>query len=367
MRHQQTLDNWRKRLAGDTVLTHEADPDAGFYRVRFKNQKTNVITWTPVAYFCLDGKLFGGIGPKDMSDNEVGDFWTYCCQYPIPEDVYFQFDGREKIPDEEWPRGLLGEPKRGPFANANKMDHNSGDKTVDPNPAIGGDGRELSRSDNAEPLVPPEVEHAQRIDTVISAYGDVNAKITSEEQAAISLGVKNRLAELRIAATKAGEADYKPDFIAYQAKQKRWAPIPAKADAAEKAINRQYLAFRELERQRVAKEAAEALAKQQEIDEANERATDRFIVSGDPTEVLEIDTTEVAIPVAAPPPAPTYGTRKPKEKLKKWVVIDSYPGVFMHFQQNEEVRALLKKLAQKETDAGRAVPATHVVEGLIEP
>ena len=41
-RTNQTLDNWRKRLAGEAVLTHEADPDIGFYRQRHKDIKNGM-------------------------------------------------------------------------------------------------------------------------------------------------------------------------------------------------------------------------------------------------------------------------------------------------------------------------------------
>ena len=138
--------------------------------------------------------------------------------------------------------------------------------------------------------------------------------VTNETEAAQALGSKNRIAELRLAADKAGKAFYDPPYREYKRLHGLWSPMVARADAKEKELNRAILTFREFERQRIAKEQAEAIERQREIDEANERAAQRAIAAGEPEAAPKV--VEVEMPSAPVPVLPTYGTRKLKEEVK---------------------------------------------------
>jgi hypothetical protein len=363
MRHEQTLDNWKKRLAGETIPTYEADPDIGYYRKRTKDIKTNVVTWMPVAYFIAEGELVGVIGPRDMTKNEVGDLWTFVCQYPIPEEVYFAADAwcttDPTCTTFEWPAGLLGEPKRPPFKQAPTMEEEIAGLLKGENRPAG--NLVHDNTTNAPPEVPLVEQHQTAINNAIAAAP--KQVPTTAEQCALVEGSKNRIAELRLAADKAGKAIYEPIYRQYTTEQKKWSPIVSAASTAEKALGQLVLTFRERERQRIAKEQAEAVEKQRAIDEANARAADRAIAAGKPEPAPVVE--EVKAPTLAPV-APTYGKRTTKAELK--VILDDitdYDAVYQYFKNTEEVRAALTVLARVAVAAGRAVPGTKTREGLI--
>jgi hypothetical protein len=369
LRNQQTLDNWRKRLAGEKILTHEGDPDIGFYRKRTKDITTNVITWEPVAYFIADSKLCGVIGDRDMTPNEVGDLWTFVCQYPIPEEVFFAADAWTVTGNSEpfqWPPGLLGEPKRPPFASIGVTSKPNGRSVsatvVDDIPAA---NREVLRSDN---LPPPErplelvEQHKEAIEAAIGAAPKVVP--TTAEEAALAEGSKNRIAELRLAADKAGRAIYDPIYRQYKAEQGKWAPIVTAADTAEKALARLVLTFKENERKRVLREQEEVAVKQRAIDEANARAADRAIAAGKPEPAPVVG--EAPAPAAPAAVAPTYGKRTTKAEVKTLLEeITDFDAVYAYFKDTDQVKAVLTTLAKAAITAGRTVPGTKTREGLI--
>lgn len=365
MRHQQTLDNWRKRLAGETIPTHEGDPDIGFYRKRTKDIKTNVVTWEPVAYFIADGELVGTIGPRNMTENEVGDLWTFVCQYPIPEEVFFAADAWDASMQGsyQWPAGLLGEPKRPPFAN--KATLTEGEVNSNFVRAIQADipaaNREVSRADNAEPELPLHEQHMEGINNAIKAAPTLVP--TTAEECALVEGSKNRIAELRLKADKDGRAIYEPIYRQYKAVQEQYSPIITAATTAEKALGELSLKFRENERQRIATEQEEAAQKQRAIDEANQRAADRAIAAGRPESAPMV--MEAPAPTVAPV-TPTYGKRTTKAEVK--IILDEitdWDAVYAHFKNADGVKAALTVLARAAVLAGQVVPGTKTREGLI--
>lgn len=353
-----SFDRWRARLAGEKV-TAFLQPDAedeGYYRKPItepklaangqRNGQKRIIGWEPVAYFMDGANLCGVLGDRDMGPNEITDesLWSWVVRHPISEELYRAVAER----GEPWPDLLA----------------TVGFDASDVVPAA---NREVAKTDNKPPeALPAEVEHAQAID---SAIGAAPTKITSEAEASIALGSKNRIAELRLAADKAGKAVYEPMYREYKKVQAVWSPIVARAVAAEGKIQTAVLTFRESERKRLAKEQAEAAAaaaaKQREIDAANQRAADRAIAAGnvEPAPVVA----EQPAPVAAQPAplAPTYGTRKLKEELKKFAVIEDDVAVFTHFRADADLKALLEKLATNAIRSGATVPGATFREGLI--
>lgn len=369
------FDKWRKRLAGETVPTHEGDPEPGFYRLRKKEASTNEVWWTPVAYFPGEGgELVGVIGDRNMNDREVTDLWTYVCGYPIPEAVYFQFDGMVEVPNAGWPAGLMGAPKRPPFANATQVQATASDSDVGAlvsyREAIGGN------KPPAEDEKPPHERYREQMNNAIAAAPKTVPK-TAEELAVLE-GSKNRIAELRLAAGNEGKAIYEPIRRQLEAERGKWLPLVAMCETAEKALKTLSLTYQENERKRIAAEqvaeeerkrkiAEETAEAQRVIDEANARAADRAIAKGEPEpEVFTIEMPEPE-PVKADPVkvAPTYGRRTTKAQLKKFAVINEMQKVAIFFITNPDVQELLQKLADNAVRAGVEVPGTTVREGLI--
>lgn len=351
---------WRARLKGEKVPTYtEPDErDVGFYRLPIRERAQNAqgnnngrwktIGWKPIALFVAnEAELVCEVGVfphmTTMSPDQRNEQWHWFVAYPITEELWRAVVER----GEPWP-GLPAQEQNDSLPKA----------WLEAKAEI--DAGWPEKGHNAEPEQPLDVQHATVIDNAIAAAVKT---VKSEEDAAKALGSKNRIAELRLKADKAGKAIYEPMYREYTAEQKKWSPIVARATATEKALNTAILTYREAERKRIAAEQAEADRKQREIDEANQRAADRAIAAGmpEPAPVVEA----APMPQAPAPIVATYGSRKLKEELKKFVEIDDITAVFTRFKAEPSVVDLLTKLAQKEIDAGRPVPGTHTREGLI--
>lgn len=356
-----TYKNWKARLEGAKVLTYDGDPDVGFYRkpIRMSRQDGNKITgWEPIAYFMEGSKLIGVVGDRDMTPNELTDLWTYVCAYPIPEEVYRDVDAGKP-----WPRDLIGEPKQA--SRTAYPDKLAETPVADIIPAA---GRTVTASDNAPPItddLPLDQQHKQAIE---NATKEPIPPVTTEEQAAAVLGRKNRAAELRLAADKAGRAIYEPIYRQYTAEQKKWSPLIAICTAFEKAANTAVLTFRESERKRLLAIQQDAERVQREADEAARRVADRAIIRGEPEPAPAVVNVPVFEDMRPAPIVPTYGTRTIKEELKKFAEIhtpEAWAQVREHFKDNAELRVLLLKLAQAEVTAGCTVPGVTIREGLV--
>lgn len=384
--------NWENRMANKRVLTAEM-PDAddeGYYRKPITEKQPNgrnkIVGFIPIALF-LDGEtLVAHIGmgdslreidtPEQMAD---ADFWTWCCRYPISDKLYFEVvrDGKP------WPDlpPVQKAVSEGATVRAAKPDEKS---TVEEIPAA---NRAVKLTDNQPPPdeeaeLPLDVKHAKIVDDLI---GKAPRKIVNNDEANEALGIKNKLAEARLNAEKAGKSVYDPLYRAYTAEQKKWSPIGARAKKEEDLIQKAILAFRESERVRIAaenaarekaeREAAEAMAAEQaRLDEINARAADRAIARGEPEPeplVIEPEPVMVATP-AAPPPAtpaplaPTYGSRKVREEVHTILdQITDYDAVYQFVKDDPKTRAFLLEMATAKIKAGITVPGTKTREGLI--
>ena len=333
---EPSYDFWKRSLAGEKPPMFVDDPQLGFYRkaIKARDDKGNSrrTGWFPIAIFMNGDIMTARYGVADIVGDALNELWSYIAGNPISEEWYRAVAER----DEGWPDAAI--PAEIPAAN-----------------------RDVAKSDNAPEEVAPDKAHAAAID---AAIGAAPVAVKSDAEAAVALGSKNRIAELRLAADKAGKATYEPMFRVYTAEQKKWSPIIARATAKEKELNTAILSFREAERQRIAKEQAEADRKQRKIDEANARAADRAIARGEPEPMPQVE--EVAMPAPAVKIEPTYGTRGIREELK--LILDkvtSWDLLFTHYKNNSDVQSLLTKLATADIKAGRTVPGTVTREGLI--
>ena len=342
---------WRKRLAGEKVptFTEPDENDVGFYRLPIRERAQNAqghnngrwktIGWKPVALFVANDGLVSSlncqVGDVFLTKDAMNEQWQWFVSYPINE--------------EEWRQVAEGGM---PWSDV---------PAVDTVPAA---DREVTAADNTEPEQPLDVQHATAISQAIGASKENIKAVTNNEEAALALGIKNRIAELRLLADKHAKSVYQPLHKIYtEAQKKLSAPIKL-AEAEEARLNTELLKFRERERLRIVAEQVEADQKQREIDEANQRAADRAIAAGEPEPEPVVETVDA--PVFEPAPiVATYGTRGLKETLKKFVVVDDISAVFVRFKSESQVIELLTKLAQKEIDAGRNVLGTHTREGLI--
>lgn len=341
---------WKALLAGEKGWQAFSDsPCAGFWRKpviqRDQNGNNKRVGWTPVAIFRDGETMVGRVGNEDMTGDSLSTVWTHCLKHPITEEVWRAVAER----GEPWP-DMINPDNYAP--------------ALENRPALGqipAANRDVSKADNAQPELSPEQEWAADID---AAIGAALKTVTNEVEAAQALGSKNRIAELRLSCDKAGRSIYEPMHAAYVAVRDPWQAPVKRATEAEKRLNTAILTFRESERKRLAKEQAEAEQRQRELDEANARAADRAIARGEPEPMPEVE--EVVVPATPAPIAPTYGSRKLKEQVK--IILDkvtNWNALCTYYIEDQELQALLMKLAAADIKAGRTVPGTITREGLI--
>jgi hypothetical protein len=378
-----SFENWKRRLAGEKITAYLQPQleDEGYYRRPItekviganghRNGQNRIVGWEPVAYFIDGGKLCGVIGDRDMAENEVGDetLWSYVCRHPITEAVYRAVAER----GEPW-------PDASPAAAFNKdmaKPALTPDQVLDK--AMGADAddhqkleTELSaafgHNSNAEPKVEPHIEHAEAIKNAISAAKDMEVK--DEASAAVVLGMKNRIAELRLSATKTGKAIYAPIYQQYKTIMGQWTPMIESAENWEKVLDKRYLTWRAAEKKKADESARAAAEAQRLIDEANQRAADRAIAQGIPEPAPEVPEVSPAPTPAPAPVAPTYraaGQRTAPKEVERWHLdgIDDYDAVYAVFKSNADVQAALLKAATAAVKNGQEVPGTRRHFGLI--
>lgn len=357
-----SFENWKRRLAGEKVETflQAQIEDEGYYRKPIAERNPNgngkwiVYGYVPVAYFAdnltpnvLRGLIGAGDEMRDMTDAEVEgeEIWSWCCRQPITYETY----QRVAEGGEPWADGFPSSEK---VARANAKQVEGQPKAVATDNAPEPDGK---------PKEPATLEEFQAAIALALKAAPVE-KITSNEAAAIAAGNKNALAEIRLKADKAGRAIYEPLFRQYQTVQKAWAPLPKLCEDQEKKIQREINTWLESERQRLAREQAEAARKIQEEEERNQRAADRAIANGEPEPEPEV--TDIVVPSAIVAPiVPTHGTRAVRPELKTFVDITDEAKVAAYFRGNPELLAVLQKLAERATKLGQEVPGTTKRQG----
>lgn len=323
-------------LNGIVGPRYALEPAEGEYRIKRKNRREKTQTLHAV-YFWYDRTAEGApmrchVDGKDVSKEAALGIWEYCgAKNCISGDVYWAFLETGKWID------------------------------IDADAVLPASNRDVTSADNSPPKTLSADDHAEGID---AAIGAALKKVTTETEAAQALGSKNRLAELRLAADKAGKALYQPPYQEYQRLYGEWNPPVKRAEAKEKELNTIILTFRESERRRIAAEQALADTKQREIEEANERAAQRAISAGEqePPPIVE----EIEQPAPLAPVAPTYGSRKLKEEVKTFLDnVEDWDAVYKYFKNTTEVKTVLMVLATAAIRAGDSIPGTTTREGLI--
>ena len=285
----------------------------------------------------MAGPVLGGIigvgdAARELTPNELTDeeLWSYVVANPISYEVY------EAVADngEPWP-----------------------DEPLERKPVDIVAGRVIERTDNLPPTVDPLEEHRDGIANAAQAALTNYATVTSDDMAAQAEGAKNRLAELRLAADKAGKALYDPPYREYKRLHALWTPMVKQSQDAEDKIEVAVKVWREKERLRVAAVAAEVaerarkaviarlrLAAEEERPPSTTPSTptiDCAIAAGEPEPepVVEPEPEPVApAPVPVATPKPTYGSRRVKTDTR--IILDTitdYDAVYAFLKAEPKV------------------------------
>src|SRR6476659_3343138 len=93
--HDASLAFWSNALAGDVGPVHENLPQPGYYRMRDGKRGP----WVPVAIWQENGALRALRAGREADAQEL---WTWCCQHPVPYEVYVAVAER----GEPWPEDV---------------------------------------------------------------------------------------------------------------------------------------------------------------------------------------------------------------------------------------------------------------------
>lgn len=298
---------WRRAVAGEQVLLHDGEPNAGFYRVRRNGaQASAVCYWRDTK----SGALRCHINGADVPENVALDQWPYAAREPVTHEVY-----KERIETGKWP----------------DMDE-AALSTLPANREVIGNNQ------------PPD-EFALLKEQIESAGGGIKdyGIITSYEMQARAQSLRSRLLELGGEADKKRDKEKRPHLEAGRLIDKKWKPL---VEMAEGAANRIRAAMRAWENEKVRRAQLEVMKAQ-----ANNIAREAAGLVPMPVPAQE----------AAPAPIVkgAYGRAATVRNVKVAVIVDQLQ-VYQAFAGRQEVKDLLQKLAQNAVDAGFDVAGVQV-------
>lgn len=338
---------WRAALRGESQMTHENEPQPGFWGKRRKGQ-----TREPVAIWKRepDGQLVARIGfaAKNRIITEfegICELWTYSCRDPVTQDAYNLAYAKG-----EWegdpPKESLDRPKTKP-APVSRPVNGYTEAEIERSQSligdiIGADG--LASAGHNNP--PPDDERqtiADQIAAVAKAAADLG-KVVSEATAKKAQGLRARLLELRKKADERRNELKRPHLEAGRKVDADWMPVVNEAQAVADGLAKGMSAY--------ATEMARAAEQEQRRLEQERREAEK---AGQP----------VPVPVEAPQPAatikPTYGRAASVRTVRVGEIIDQ-DKVYAHFRTNSIIVDTLRELAERAVRAGADVPGVEVHE-----
>lgn len=303
------------KIGSKDLLVHDGDPQQGYYRIRYGKDKP----FEPVAIWRDDNGNW--LAYRNGREANAEAIWTSCCWHPVSYEAY-----QDAVDGKGWP---------------------DEDKVV---------------ASQIKPPVPGSLQNSKGVDEAEALQDQIEAalagiaaysKVTDDETAAKALSLRNRLNELSREADKVRTKEKEPHLEAGKAVDAKWQPLVKKAKAGADQVRDAIGAF-ETEKLRIQRE------EQRKAEEEARKATQE--VRGEQTAtaaVIESPQTETA----PAPIKPTYG--KAASVAVKIVLKDvtDWKALAVYMCDREDVQELLRKLAQRALDAGRAnIPGVVVEE-----
>jgi hypothetical protein len=316
---------WQAQLAGETVELVNETPHYGFFRMRERKGGPLV----PVAFWYSEaGDLRCKVDGIMVDQDAALQAWSRACDNAVTH--------------EEYQRVAAG----GRWSDIDGAVHDQ----INGREQIGGN----NPPDDPAVLLKDELEALQRS---AAQYTEIN----DDETLKRARSLHALLLEKRLAAVKAHKKEKDPHLEAGRLVDRKWFPLRDMADAAANVINLAMDAFatKKLKAQRRAE--AEARAKV----EAEARAK----------AAAEPPPPSSAAPTEAPPPAPAPAAPAPIAPIKGAhgraanvavvnVITDvnDWDALYATFKERDEVRALLRKLADQAVRLGQSVPGVTIEE-----
>lgn len=321
---------WAKALeiGGGRQLTREqqqtlgitAEPQAGFYRKR--NEAGQDI---PVAIWLMPGGIVATVG--DGIPVNPNDIWTWCCQWPVSEQVCRDVAENGK----PWPDDPPALPKASNLPS-------------DPHEAL-------------------TVEFAGEREM---AEAFLKTPITTQEQADKAAVWSKRIAAIAKKATDLHKVEKQPALDAGRAVDDKWRALKDEPDTLSKRLKRHLDDFLreqqrlEFERQRRAREEADRIRREAEEvaraaapdDEAAKAEADRL-----QQQAADADREAEARNASA-------GRTGAKVALRTFVSaeITDYDALVMALKDRAEVRDVVQSLANRAAKSGIDLPGMKIIE-----
>lgn len=315
---------WRKALAnpkeiGKSLPIHESEPNVGYFRT-----KSRTGGFDPVAIFYPEGSstLVAYRANQEVRPDEI---WTWCCRAPVTFEAYTDAVDGKGWPDDDATVAAQVKP---------------------PEPMIGDNSGKV---DEAEVL-------KDQIDAAKKGAGEY-AVITSDEQNAKALSLRNRLNELSGQADKKREEEKAPHLKAGKEIDAHWQPL---VKGAKEAANNVRGAMETWE----TKKLQEQRKREREVEQARLAAEEAARKREPDAEVMEAPAPSPA-PVEAAP-APIKATYGKAASVSVKIVVDEvtdWQALAIYMCGHPTMQDTLRQLAQRALDAGRTnIPGITTTE-----
>lgn len=298
---------WKAARAGNMGAISVDDPRCGFYRVsKFKNGPL-----VPLAIYPCNGEIIGHLDGENIDSDRLNQLWPFAARHHVDEAAWREVaENRGKWPDI--------------------------DATVDMQRGIGDNSGAL---DDAA-TIKEQIESAS---AGIKEYAVISDDATRDRAQTL----RSRLLELRSEADRHLEKDKRPHLSALETIRGKWNPLVEAAQAGADAIR---AAMKKWETKKL-NDAAEA---QRKIDIERREGERKAAETG-----------ATIAPTVAPPPAPITtkfkggaGRAASVAKVRVITEVTNWDQVYQVFRDTPDVKALLRKLAD------RAVANGHTFAGV---
>ena len=312
----------REQLSALSVT--ESDPQPGFYRCQSEDGRR----YLPVAIWRQDGELRCMQGSRWR---EAEDIWSWCCRWPISEELY-----RQVVAGGSWPE--------------------------EPSTAAIGHNRS---ADPFEALCEEFAEEAQQAETFLGQ------PITTQGEADKAAVWAKRLAGIAKKATDLHKVEKQPALDECRRVDDKWRELREGADRLSKQLKRHLDTFLveqarlEEERQKAAREQAETLQRQAEEAAAQAEAATNAVDNA--SAKAEADRLSHAARLAAEEAAGRTagaGRTGAKVSLRTFISaeITDYDALLGALKDRSEIRELVQTLANRAARAGQQLAGMRILE-----
>lgn len=343
-----TLEWWTRALQGKRADINPNEPMTGYYRARSKNKQTGEETLFAVAYWWHQGKCFCKVNPPGVVGTQptlTGEkhermmtAWPHVAKEPIKYDVY-----QDVVAGKPWPDEHVNE-KAAPAETSN-LPLDEGRQVTTTAPAAGAAPPAEEVDNSPQAVLARDIAEAKR---GVSRYvrqepgRAVEYLIQSDDMAGAAQTLRAKLLSLSKRAEKTRLEANRPHQDEIKKNNLIWSPLEDDATRMANWLRDGPMKQWEKHKRAQADAAATATAAAQAAQGAR-------------------NTTPAQVASNAPAPSAQIkgATGKAASVTEiKVAVITDYDAVYAHFKDNEQVKAILQGLANRDVRAGLAVPGT---------